>query len=188
MDTVASNPGQVKASFLRLLRYKPKWYIIWGVLFLVFQYWGHFSGNYWLYIGCAVFAALLFLTFKRQQIHFSHGDVNIAKIISRSPDMFAMYTNMLTGLDDLDYPVVKVVRSKIPVVDGLSFEVGDYISVGCMYAGPMDKAHWIDVFPIPMSVATTDLNALARAPLDHDTPTCRAGSVFYRRGRVELEP
>lgn len=160
MDTYASNPGQVNASFFRLLRYRPKWYFIWGALFLVFQYWGHFSGNYWLYIFCAIFAFLFYLTFKRQQVHFSHGDVNIAKIISRSPDMFATYTNMLTGLDDKDYPVVKVVRSKIPEVEGLGFEVGDYISAACMYAGPMDKAHWLDFFPIPMTVATTDMEAL----------------------------
>lgn len=160
MDTYASNPGQINAKFTRLLRHNPKWYVIWGGLFLVFQYWGHFSGNYWLYIGCALFAILFFLTFKRQQIHFSRGDVNIAKIISRSPDVYAAYTNMLTGLDDKDYPVVKIVQRKIPVVEGMSFEVGDYISAACMYSGPMDKAHWLDFFPIPMSVGTSDLDAL----------------------------
>lgn len=154
MASYASNPGKIKVEFLRLMIRKPKWPLIFGLPTILCAYLAYRTGAWLWIIPSTLFAGMLWLFWKRQLIHFTLGDVNISKILSTNPPLLATSTNMLTGMDHRRYPVIKIVRGRVPAVPGKKWKTGDYFTAACMYGGPRGKAHWELLDPWPQSCAT----------------------------------
>jgi len=159
-ETFASNPGQIKVDKIRLTLNKPVWPGICigfiGAIILLAK----FLGSFWWFLLTIPFWLALWLFYFRENNHYANGDVNISKVISDNPLTIATSTNMRNSYGDLEYPVVKIVHRKIPKVKGLSWKVGDYLASACLYNGSFEKAFWDDVFPFPLSFATSDADVI----------------------------
>lgn len=110
-------------------------------------------------IGFAVFWIYIVFYLIARVRQFRHGDINISKIISLSPPLFATSTNMRKQLGGAEYPVVKIVRRRVPNARGLRWKAGDYFAAACLYSGGR-QAHWDDFDPLPLSMAIDRVEVL----------------------------
>lgn len=160
MKTYASNPGNVRVKQLRLLYHMPLVTLAFlggGAALLII---GFFQNNAILGFLGAVCLGLLFWVIDNARYRFTQGDVNISKVLSLKPPLFAISTNMRNTGGSLLFPVVKIVRRKVPNVRGRRLKVGDYFATACLYAGTDQKPHWDNVYPVPLSVATDDVETI----------------------------
>lgn len=167
--TVAGNPGKLKVNRWRLYWSEPVWPVILitsGVSLLALSLLDRSPALPVLGGLCIGFAGFGSGRHVRQ---FEEGDVNISKILSLDPPLFATSTNMQNSWDAKPYPVVKIVRRKVPGMRGVRWKVGDYFPAACFYAGSMKRDHWVDVFPLPVSMATDRVEAvdMQMSRIDH---------------------
>jgi hypothetical protein len=164
MVTLATNPGQIRVSRLRLLLSEPFWPIALTISTVGLFALSRVSNPVFYTLAAIVSLAVLWLYLvfylKARQAHFQEGDVNISKVLSLNPPLFATSTNMQTGLDQRVYPVVKIVRGKVPGARGLRWKVGDYFAAACHYSGSLKARHWKDFEPLPLSFATDRVEVL----------------------------
>lgn len=164
MATLASNPGRIRVNRLRLLRNEPFWPIALAVstvgLFALSRV--SFTLFYTLasLVGFVILWLYIVFYLKARQAHFQEGDINISKVLSLNPPLFATSTNMQTGFDDRTYPVVKIVRGRVPGARGVHWKTGDYFAAACLYSGSLRKPHWKDFEPLPLSIATDRIEVL----------------------------
>jgi hypothetical protein len=160
MKTYASNPGDVRVKWLRLLFNMP------GVALVLIGgggallYFGYVLNNMILTLVGGLCIGLLYWVVNNARYRFTEGDVNIAKVLSLNPPLFAISTNMRNTHGPVLFPVIKIVRRKVPNARGRCFNVGDYFPAACLYSGSIQKPHWDNVYPVPLSVATDDLEAI----------------------------
>lgn len=163
MPTYADNPGNLKPSRWRILCHEPVW-----PLALIVSTVGLFTlarlDDNLIYalggvIGFAVFWIYIVFYLIARVRQFRHGDINISKIISLSPPLFATSTNMRKQLGGAEYPVVKIVRRRVPNARGLRWKAGDYFAAACLYSGGR-QAHWDDFDPLPLSMAIDRVEVL----------------------------
>lgn len=164
MDTRASNPGEIRIDRWRLLRYEPVWPIV-LILSVIGLFYLGLTGAGAIYIGSGSFGILVVWIyiatyFRLREMQFAEGDVNISKVISLDPPLLATSTNMQTGFDSNEYPVVKIVRGKVPAARGRRWKAGDYFASACLYIGPHRKPRWKNVFPLPISLATDRIEVI----------------------------
>lgn len=157
MQTYASNPGNVRVKWLRLLFHMPL------VTFLLvgggaaISYLGYVTDNMILTVIGGLTVGLIFWVINNARYRFIEGDVNISKVLSLNPPLFATSTNMRNTHGKLLFPVIKIVRRKVPSARGRRFKVGDYFPAACLYSGTFEKPHWDNFYPVPLSVATDNL-------------------------------
>lgn len=157
MKTYASNPGNVRVKYLRVLAHSPTAIVLFGGGGAALLSSGYVFNNLFLTIAGGVFVGLLIFGLDGARHQFSNGDVNISKVLSLDPPLFATSTNMRNGYGDSKFPAVKIVHGKVPSVRGKRWEVGDYFPAACLYSGSLKKPHWDNFFPEPLSRATDDL-------------------------------
>ena len=164
MKTYAGNPGKLRVNRWRLIRHEPFWPLTLFVCTVGLIVLARLSDQlvYALgaVIGFALFWIYIVFYFMGRERQFRDGDVNISKIISLSPPLFATSTNMQTGMDRREYPVVKIVRGRVPNARSLSWRVGDYFAAACLYSGSGRSGHWDDFDPLPISMATDRVEVL----------------------------
>lgn len=164
MKARASNPGAIRIDYLRIVRHEPFWPIALLVSTVGLIALARLDNNVVYALGAVVGFALLWIYlvfhFLARRLHFEKGDVNISKVLSVSPPLFATSTNMETGRDNMQYPVVKIVRGKVPGARGMRWKVGDRFAAACMYSGALGNRHWDDFEPLPISMATDRIEVL----------------------------
>lgn len=161
-DTVASNPGSVRVMPFVLMRHMHKSVLLLIPLLasLVFALkvsllWG------------SLFSAILFVVnyfyWRRQSEHFAYGDSNGAIVVSESPKLIAVTTDLSKGFAG-SYPVVKILPYK-----GKG-KLNDRIGTIALYEGSEScTPYWNDFFPVPVEYVNnnrTELNAVLRSYSD----------------------
>jgi hypothetical protein len=161
METYASNPGNVRVKWLRLLFNMPR-----TALTLIggggtLLYFGYIANNMILTVIGGLCIGLLYAILSRARYRFIEGDVNISKVLSLNPPLFATSTNMRNTGGPTLYPVIKIVRRKVPNARGRRVKVGDYFPAACLYFGGSEQQpHWDNFDPVPLSVATDNLTTI----------------------------
>jgi hypothetical protein len=164
MNTYASNPGKIRVNYWRLIRHKPFWSLAIGVGTIGMFVFGALKGDAGA-VNLAMLVLVFFLAYRLLHVwglsrHFQVGDVNVSKVLSLNPPLFATSTDMQTGRDNMQYPAVKIVRGKVANARGMKWKVGDRFAAACMYSGALGSRHWTDFEPLPLSMATDDAEVL----------------------------
>lgn len=159
MNTFASNPGDVRVNKWRLRWSEPFWSVFWIIAAIAFLGMSAFERS-GLWVSLAGLSIGFFLGTGRSPDHFQKGDVNISKVLSLKPALFATSTNMRNTFSDNEYPVVKIVRRRVPGYRGNTWKVGDYFPAACMYSGSLKKDHWKNFFPLPLTMATDSVETI----------------------------
>lgn len=158
--TVAGNPGKLKVNRWRLYWSEPVGPVILiagGLCLLVLSIFDPSPALPVLGGLCLGFAGFGSGRHVRQ---FEEGDVNISRILSLNPPLFATSTNMQNRLDSKPYPVMKIVRRRVPNLRGIRWKVGDYFPAACFYSGSLKRDHWVNFSPLPVSMATDRVEAI----------------------------
>jgi len=152
--TVASTPGGVTLNIFKWLYYDPIWPFLFAVLLLalfpVLKIIPSSIGAGWMMVGMVLNVGY----WSRAIGRFKEGCANPGIIISLSPLLIAVYTDMSKG--DGDYPAVKIMKTRMPRVGKAPFQVGMRVptvalySAGMLFSGMM-KPHWIDFYPVPVA-------------------------------------
>lgn len=158
--TVASNPGRLRVNYLRWLIHKPAWPLGWAAAALA-----ALAGAVWLHWAFWIPAALLLLCnafyWFRLKTHFERGDANPGLVVSATPPLVAVATDLTKGFGS--YPAVKVFAAGPLRVAGRRPEAGDRVATVSLYAPGSDASlpHWADFDPHPAEYVTADPAALA---------------------------
>lgn len=118
-----------------------------------------------IYLGVAVsrwyFVLFFFMVmihewyWLRAEEHFT-ADSNPGLMVSVSPPLFAVYTDLTKGVGH--FPVIKVLpyRSQKPV------SMHQRLATVAVYSdrGSRDLPHWDDFFPLPVNYATADVQSI----------------------------
>lgn len=153
-NTTASNPGRIKFEPLTWFLHR-KLSVLLLIALLVASLALSVKISYWLLILSILLIFLNALYWVKVKEHYT-ADSNPGLIISESPPLFAVYTDL--GKWGGSYPAVKVMNycSKLPVqmnmrlatVSVYSDEYGD------------DSLFWSDFHPLPVEYATTDQDSI----------------------------
>lgn len=147
---MASHRGQIKVSFRRWARRYPKWPAILAVSLVLSIVLTIFADTMFV---VAVPLALMPNVFYWNRIreHFQHGDANPGIIVSSSPLLVAVRTDMSKG--DGSYPMLRILR-EAPWEDwGATPQVGTRIATIALYGDGEDEnlAHWERFEPRPVA-------------------------------------
>jgi len=162
-DTFASNPGGIRLNPFVWLASYPKWPLILAVLLTLSIYLATLH-LLWLLLLIPV-VGLNALYWQRQREHFGIGDMNPGIVVSESPVLFAVRTDLTKSFGT--FPVVKVVQKSFRPVRDPALRVGTRIMTVALYSpgGPEQQhlPHWVDFSPVPVDCATRDAAAVERA-------------------------
>jgi len=158
VEYIASHPGQVKAKTARIFLYHPKFYFIWGLPFIIVLAWAFYSSSIWIGLLAVIIAIPFLIYIINTKAQFAEGDVNLAKIIR--PGFLAVPVNLRMSMEGPEYAAVKIIRHRVPKIDGHPANVGDYTPTVSFYVEGKDLPHWKNVRPIPMTVGTSDKNII----------------------------
>lgn len=156
----ASHPGGIDVSLLRwCLRY-PKWPVILlgGALgFAVAAVLVHWS----LWLLAVPFAACFVLYRIRIRSHFQNGNASPGRVISTSPLLIAVRTDLTMGRGY--FPAIRVIREKPSSRWPEPLEVGQQVATCALYhkAGEDDGTHWDTFDPRPVEPVASDPQAAA---------------------------
>lgn len=158
--TMASNPGRLRVNHLRWLLHKPAWPIGWAVAAALAV-----AGAvlvHWAFWFPAAFLLLCnaFYWF-RLKMHFERGDANPGLVVSASPPLVAVATDLTKGFGS--FPAVKVFAAGPLRIAGRRPEVGDRVGTVSLYSSGPDQSapHWSDFEPHPAEYVTADAAAIA---------------------------
>ena len=158
--TVASNPGRLRVNYLRWLTHKPAWPLGWAaaavaaVAGAVLVHWAFWVSAAFLLLGNAFY-------WFRLKMHFERGDANPGLVVSATPPLVAVATDLTKGFGS--FPAVKVFAAGPLRVAGRRPEVGDRVATVSLYSPGLDPTapHWSDFDPHPAEYVTADAAALA---------------------------
>jgi hypothetical protein len=145
----ASHPGQLRVSLWRWsLRY-PKWpMIVGGSLLLTLAL--IFAAHLLFVIALPIALIVNYLYWFRIREHFMHGDANPGVVVSSSPLLIAVRTDMTKGEDS--YPMLRIVQEQPSSRWGQPAEVGMRVAtVGLYEEGKTEGLpHWECFEPHPV--------------------------------------
>ena len=115
------------------------------------------------------FAVPILLLWKRVQKaqrqvlrHFQNGCICPAEVVSLSPLLVAVSTDLSKGGDER-WPVIKILRQPLERVPGRRFGLGDpLVAVALYHNSAPNSPHWEDFSPIVADCVTADERELAR--------------------------
>lgn len=150
-DTLASNPGRTRVQWPVFIYNFPKWFIIYAVI-LVGSVAIGVGGDNRAWVGALIFGLIGAMGLYRVSSQFNLGCVNPTQVVSTSPPLVAVYTDLTTGGDP--YDVVKVLHQPLGKMTGGMPRVGQRLSSVALYAGDISKAHWDDFDPVVVNCVT----------------------------------
>lgn len=155
--TYATNPGRLSVNYLRWLRHKPKWPLIWITLLLLSVAVVTWSPGFLTGLFFMLVAACNFFYWRRVGDHFRYGNTNPGIVVGLEPTLIAVLTDLSMG--EGEYPVIKIVEVNIKRSAGEPLKLGAYLPTVALYDHPAsdDSAHWSDFFPLPADYATGDI-------------------------------
>jgi hypothetical protein len=152
-STVASKPGGLTVNPILWLRHYPTWSVLW-LMHLGLAIKLALSVHWAFWAGVALLVAANGLYWIRVYEHFRHGCANPAVILQLKPMLIAVWTDLSQG--DGEYPVIKIIRKKVPSVDGERPYQGAKLATVALYQRGADDnlPCWGDFNPIPVGCVT----------------------------------
>lgn len=148
--TVASNPGEIKFEPLVWFCHNQKSALIVSSL-LIAPLILAFIISHWFFILAALMCLVNIFYWIRAEEHFT-ADSNPGLIVSVSPPLYAVYTDLSKGVGK--YPVIKVLEYKSRKPINLEQRLA---TVATYSNGNGDESpSWNDFFPLPVEYATSD--------------------------------
>lgn len=154
-NTLASCPGQLKISMWRWLLRHPRWPVVLGAS-LAFILWAAVKVHWgWWVPAVPVLLGNLYY-WRRVREHFIFGDVNPGQVISVTPFLIAVRTDLSFGPGY--YPVLKIFEEKasgrwsVPLVTGAIVA-----TVSLYYRSEEYNPYWEDFDPHPIDPLVSDL-------------------------------
>ena len=147
--TTASNPGDIKFEPLVWFLHR-KFTVSVFVALLTLTLWLSVKVSYFLLFFSALMIYVNAYYWVRVKEHFT-ADSNPGMIISVSPPLYAVYTDLSKG--NGYYPAVKV----IPYRGRKAININDRLPTVALYFDEdEDSPHWSDFNPLPVEYATSD--------------------------------
>lgn len=160
-DTVASTPGKIPLNRFQWFRCYPKWPLIWGLSFLLFL-WLALSHGWGWWLPSVPLLMMNWLYWIRVREHFASGDVCPAIVISVTPLVLAVGTDLRKAFDP--HPAVKVVLIPSASLPKQFRVVGTRIATVALYRRSQEtSSRWSDFDPRPVGAATTRLAVIEDA-------------------------
>lgn len=153
-NSQASTPGRLAASRLQWFRCYPKWPLIWLIALVLFALLSAIHSKGWLFLAVPVLA-MNWLYWVRVREHFGSGNVCPAVVISTSPLLLAVSTDLSTG--GSPQPAIKVIKVPRASLTMEVVQVGDRVPTVALYSrAPESSDSWQDFDPRPVGSATSD--------------------------------
>lgn len=159
-QSAASNPGMLRVSYLRFALAFPTWFLVWhgallvSILLTALVHWG-------FGVLVLLFAYAVHLYWHRVKYQFISGCVNPGQVISVSPPLVAVRTDLSKGW--CDCPVVKVLRQPLSRMAGGAPQVGDRVATAAFYQQiNQNLPHWDDFSPIVIDCVTGNRGDIER--------------------------
>ncbi len=93
--------------------------------------------------------------------HFSHGDVNAAKLLDPKTGLVASFADLGKHAGAF-YPTVRLLIYPLAEMAGGPYASGDDLPAVSVYYGASGGHKWDSFSPVPAACATSDLDELAR--------------------------
>jgi Protein of unknown function (DUF3239) len=174
-DTVASNPGELKANLAVFYRCFPRPPLIMAAS-LLFPVGVAIAANC-LPGGSAIsahaeliFPPLIFVAIATQvtthparyvREYFEFGDLNPGIVVSHDPDLIAVHADLTKGFAPC--PMIKIRPHPLKRMTGGRPPVGTRLATIAGYQGSKRKDRWEDVHPVAVNCATADPDQIKRA-------------------------
>jgi hypothetical protein len=158
-DTVAANPGRLKVQWPVFFRCFPTWPIVYAAALLLTLVLSVFiSSAFWAVFVLIVVAAGLGLRQIREVAQ--HGCINPAQVVSISPPLIAVWTDLATSPEH-PYPAIKIVRQPFDRMAGGPVTLGARVVTISYYQGRVTQRHWDDFQPTMVNCLNGDPGAAA---------------------------
>ncbi len=159
-QSAASNPAMLRVSYFRYVMAYPKWPVIFSV-FLAGSIALSATVSWWFGILVAFFAWALHMHRQRVKSSFIAGCVNPAQVLSLTPPLVGVFTDLRKGPGE--WPVIKVMPQPLhKTTSGLPVE-GQRLPTVASYQSMFDELeHWDDFHPRLPDVASSDAEGLDR--------------------------
>ena len=155
METVASHPTELTLEQGQWFRFNPKasLLITSGMilsLFLSFKY----SFYYLILLGVMLVINKIYWWFIERR--FQKGDYNVGRVVSTSPMLVAVPTDLRKGYAGL-FPVIKVIEIKFDKLGDTQLSIGDKIGTCGLYTNSKDDIpFWLGFDPVPVFYGNSD--------------------------------
>lgn len=142
---MASFQGNMTVNIFQWIKYYPK-DVIKGISYLIFSFilmkYVHWS------LGILFIVAVLYNIWYWYACYFRFrgGDVNPGKIISLSPTLVAVRTNLTKGVGD--YPVLEIIQTNLPEEDLIINKIIPTVAI--YHNNPHGYPFWAEFFPVPI--------------------------------------
>jgi hypothetical protein len=155
----ASNPGRLRISHVKHWLSFPMWPTLWSGLLLVTLFAGLL---HWAFFLAAVpFAGLLWLYWWIQRAKFISGSTNPAMVVSVSPPLVAVLTDLSVGETETKWFYVKVLQQPLDSMSGEAPRVGQRLAAVATYRQGDNPEHWADFWPVVVNCVTWNVGDIA---------------------------
>lgn len=144
---------------MQWLRCYPKWPVIWLSSFVVSLLLTGYHSTFWLVLTIPLLV-MNWLYWVRVREHFASGDTCPAVVISVSPFVLAVGTDMTTGGDP--QPAVKVLKVPSAALSKEQRQIGARVATVALYYGEPGANAWKDFDPRPIGAVSTDIRAICK--------------------------
>lgn len=149
--------------------------------------------GYW--IIAIILLVLNFYYWQRIREHFMHGCANPGVVVSMSPMLIAVSTDLTKG--EGQYPAIKIIRKNLSTINGRRPIIGTKVATVALYSAGFDENApcWNDFYPLPVDCAMGDqkiYKAILNSFSDDDWAALRNGLNQiprpFRKGLFHVAP
>ncbi len=159
-QSAASNPGRLRINVLKHWMSFPLWPTLWlGLLLLstvaVLLHWA-------LFLLAVPFGGLLGLYWWIQKAKFISGCTNPAMVVSVSPPLVAVLTDLSMGQTGRKWFYVKLLEQPLDSMTGDGPNVGQRLASVATYHQGDNSEHWTNFWPVVVNCVTWSVGDIAR--------------------------
>lgn len=168
-SSFASLPGNFQINLWTYICYSPKWSSQLRILILLWTFtivWFILQFT----LGLIVMGVALLPTITRLRKFWKEytviqemawfGCLCPAKVVSASPLMIAVYTDLVNGDSENSWPVIKIMRTELEYANSHP-TVGTRIPTVAYYKYGNDNRHWADFTPIPVQILNEEIAVIS---------------------------
>lgn len=155
----ASNPGRLEVQPWPATLAFPRHFLQYAVPLVLLA--GLTVAVHWLFVLALGYVGLQALyAWVRLREHFRYGCANPGVVLSRKPDLVAVYTDLRRGLKR--YPAIKIVAAPLGRMTGGAPAPGTRLAAVSLYFRGEAPDHWRDIHPLLVPLVTRDRGDIER--------------------------
>ncbi len=159
--SAASNPGRLRINIVKHWMSFPLWPTLWSALLLVSI--AAALLLHWAFFVLAIpFGGLLWLYWWIQRAKFISGCTNPAMVVSVSPPLVAVLTDLSMGQSGTKWYYVKVLEQPLDSMTGEGPNVGQRLATVATYHQGDNSEHWTNFWPVVVNCVSWSIGDIAR--------------------------